>query len=460
MAVNESEPLWTWPALCAAVGQAESVGPDVTGVSIDSRLLRAGDLFVALSGARDGNLFAAAAVQSGATGVLVSRAVEHAVPALVVDDTLTALRAIAAAARARTAAQVVAITGSSGKTTLKTLLAHAWQAHATEGNLHNHLGVPLTLARMPAASRHAVIEIGTNHPGEIEPLVRLTRPNVAVLLNVLPAHIGNFAGMPGLTSEKLSIASGLEDDGIFVMPAALRSAYNGVARVVTFGTESTADVRLRTGAATSTDCPALAAHIEYGGHAWQLNVPGGGEHRALSCAAACAVAIALAVGPGSSLSDSEAAALAAFVERLAETSVPIGRGNVTQVGRFSIIDDSYNANPASMGYALRALAQLPGRKQALLGDMLELGDQEQAMHAGLLEHCAGIDRVHCVGPRMRALYERLPDAQRGEYLADPDTCTADRVAGWLLPGDSLMVKGSKMMFWHRNVVRNLLAVLR
>ncbi len=457
MRANESEPLWAWPALCAAVGLPERTGPDVRGVSIDSRLLQAGDLFVALNGERDGNLFAAGAVQAGAAGVLVSRAGDYVAPALVVDDTLTALQAIAAASRTRTAAQVVAITGSSGKTTLKTMLAYAWQAHATEGNLNNHLGVPLTLARMPASARHAVIEIGTNHPGEIEPLSRLARPNVAVLLNVLPAHIGNFDGMSGLRTEKLSIAAGLVEGGIFVMPTELRAAFKGAARVLTFGMDAASDVRLQFRAPGST--LAEGAHIEFGGRAWQLSVPGGGEHRALSCAAACAVAIALAVGTGEALSDAGANALKGFIERLGQSQVPVGRGNVTQVREFTIIDDSYNANPASMGYALRVLAQRPGRRQALLGDMLELGEHEQAMHAGLLPDCAGIERIHCVGPRMLALYERLPDWQRGEYLPEPDSCTAERVAGWLLPGDTLMVKGSKMMFWHRNLVRNLLAVL-
>ncbi len=458
MRADESDPLWAWPALCAAVGLPECAGPEVRGVSIDSRLLRADDLFVALQGERDGNLFAAGAVQAGAAGILVSRAGDYGAPALVVDDTLSALQAMAAAARTRTAAQVVAITGSSGKTTLKTMLAHAWQSHATEANLNNHLGVPLTLARMPAAARHAVIEIGTNHPGEIEPLVRLARPHVAVLLNVLPAHIGNFDGMAGLRAEKLSIAAGLVDGGIFVMPSELRAAYKGAARVLTFGTDASSDVRLQIPATASTE--AREACVEFAGRSWPLSVPGGGEHRALSTAAACAVAIALAVGTGDTLPAHEAIALTGFIERLAGSQIPVGRGNVTQVGDLTVIDDSYNANPASMGYALKALAQRSGRRQALLGDMLELGEHEQAMHAELLPHCAGIDRIHCVGPRMLALYDRLPEWQRGEYLPDPDTCTAERVASWLLAGDTLMVKGSKMMFWRRNLVRNLLAVLR
>jgi UDP-N-acetylmuramoyl-tripeptide--D-alanyl-D-alanine ligase len=429
-------------------------GPAIRGVDIDSRALSEGDLFVALAGERDGHDFIPAAVAAGAAAVLVSRAGDWGVPALQVEDTLDGLRAIAAAARARLRGQLVAITGSSGKTTVKTLLGQALGAHASAASFNNHLGVPLTLARMPADSRHAVVEIGTNHSGEIAPLSRLAQPHVAVLLNVLPAHIGNFDGIEALRAEKLSIADGLVEGGTFVLPEALRAAYHGPARVLTFGTEADADFRLT----LQTEDDALRATVSHGDARWGLVVPGGGEHRALSCTAAIAVAVAL----GDSVADvfpGQDDVIAAVVRNLAAGELPVGRGNRTRAAGIEVIDDSYNANPVSMAHALHELARAPGRRQALLGDILELGDQEEEMHAGLAEHCAGIDRVHCVGPLMRTLHERLPAAQRGDYIARPEDCDAARVAAWLAPGDTLLVKGSNLVFWKRGLVAKLLAAL-
>lgn len=439
--------LWTWPALCAATANPVVDGPDIGGIDIDSRALRAGDLFVALAGERDGHDFVPAAVTAGASGVLVARDGAWGVPSLRVQDTLDGLRAIARAGRARLQGQLVAITGSSGKTTLKTLLADALHAHASAASFNNHLGVPLTLARMPAASRHAIVEIGTNHSGEIAPLSLLARPHVAVLLNVLPAHIGNFESFAALQLEKLSIADGLEPGGTFVLPAALRGEYRGSARTLTFGTEEGADVRLE----LPGDESSTLVTVHHGSTQWQVGVPGGGAHRALSCAAACAVAIALGVQPGDAMDK--------FVRGLSGGALPVGRGNRTTVAGVVVIDDSYNANPVSVGHALRELARAPGRRQALLGDILELGEHEEAMHAGLAEHCDGIERVHCVGPRMRALYTRLPEAQRGEYIEDAADCTPGRVATWLQPGDTLLVKGSNLIFWKREFVAKLLRLL-
>ncbi len=449
--------LWEWSELFVAVGQSAAPGalaPLIRGIDIDSRALAAGDLFVALAGERDGHDFVPAAIKAGAAAVLVSRAGDWGLPALQVPDTLEGLRCIAAAARTRLRGQLVAITGSSGKTTLKSLLGHALDAHASAASFNNHLGVPLTLARMPAHSRHAVVEIGTNHSGEIAPLSRLARPHIAVLLNVLPAHIGNFAGIEALREEKLAIADGLVDGGTFVLPAALRPAYRGAARLLTFGREADADVRLT----LAPEGDALLATVAQGGRHWTLAVPGGGEHRALSCTAAIAVAIALG-GSLAAAFPGEPDALGAFARRLAEGELPVGRGNRTRVAGIDVIDDSYNANPVSVAHALRELARMPGRRQALLGDILELGDQETELHAGLVDHCEGIDLVHCVGPRMKVLHERLPVRQRGEYIANPEDCEPARVAGWLAPGDTLLVKGSNLVFWKRALVARLLALL-
>ena len=450
-------PLWRWPALCRALGVAAVDGPDVSGISIDTRSLRAGDLFVALSGdpgprfntaarsSRDGHDFLAAAAQGGAAGALVDRArmsgsgPPHRLPCLGVADTLDGLWALGRAGRARSAARVVAVTGSSGKTTLKTLLMNALGAAGSAGSFNNHLGVPLTLARLPQDAPTAVVEIGTYHPGEIAPLAAMVAPHIAVVLNVLPAHIGNFADIAALRAEKLSITAGLPLAGTLILPAELATHVRWPGRCITFG-EATGDVQVHSDGAT--------ARLRYGGDEWAVTVPGGGAHRGLSCAAACAVAVALGVP------------MAPFVARLGTTELPVGRGNRMAIGGVVIVDDSYNANPVSMGFALRTLAAQPAQRRiALLGDILELGDQERALHAGLDSACIGMDAVICVGPRMASLYERLPERQRAGYFSDPERFDPEAFAAQLATGDTVLVKGSNMIFWARDIVPRLMAAL-
>ena len=442
--------LWTWPELCKAVGAEPVDGPAVGGVDIDSRKLAPGDLFVALSGdpgprfpgarpsPRDGHDFLEAAFAAGAAGALVHRDAPGEGPRLTVGDTLDGLWDLGRAARARTGARVAAITGSSGKTTAKTFLAQALDAFATPGSLNNHLGVPLSLARTPADARFAVYEIGTSHPGEIAPLSQLARPDVAVVLNVHPAHIEFFDGIDALRREKLSIAEGLGTGGTLVCLDSLSpTGLDPGVSVMTFGEGPGADVRLVT-------FDGHRATIATPSGTLRADVPGGGTHRALSLTAVAAVLEAL---------DEDPARLA----DIAHDAVPVGRGNRIQAGQVTLIDDSYNANPASMSAALRDLAeqQTRGRTVALLGEMLELGEDSERLHAALVPLCARIDRVLCVGAGTRGLHDRLEPGRRLGFVESPDDLDAAALTALLEPGDVVLLKGSNRVFWARDFALRL-----
>ena len=290
-----TDPLWRWPALCKALGLEPRPGPDISGICIDSRRIQADDLFIALPGDpgprfkpsqrsdRDGHDFVESALANGAAGVLTHDKTKRACPELKVADTLDGLWAIGAAARARLRCPVVAITGSSGKTTTKNLLTAALGAFSTAGSLNNHLGVPLSLARTPQAAAAAVYEIGTNHPGEITPLAELVQPDVAVVLNVHPAHAEFFPDLAGLRTEKLSIYNGLDKSGVLVVEDAIDTIeVSSLAACLTFGHSTAANVRL-------LDCADQQAHYQIAGQTHAAHVPGGGAHRALSLAAVLAV---------------------------------------------------------------------------------------------------------------------------------------------------------------------------
>ena len=437
--------LWTWPELCAAIGAALVDGPAVRGIDIDSRRLVPGDLFVALSGDpgprfpgarrtdRDGHDYLDAAFSAGAAGALVHRDEPAGGPCLLVRDTLDGLWDLGRAARGRMTGQVAAVTGSSGKTTAKTFLAQALDASATPGSLNNHLGVPLSLARTPADARFAVYEIGTNHPGEIAPLARLVRPDVAVVLNVHPAHIAFFDDIDALRCEKLSIAEGLRRGGTLVCLDALdRTGVPPGTSVLTFGETAEADVRL-------TGFDGTHAMIATPSGPVRAEVPGGGIHRALSLAAVAAVLVAFDESPDA-------------IANIAGDAVPAGRGNRVEAGGVTLIDDSYNANPASMAAALRGLVeQRDGRRTvALLGEMLELGEDSERLHAALVPLCAEIDRVLCVGEGMRAVHQGLVPERRLGFVASPDALDVDAVVDALAPGDIVLLKGSNGVFWARD----------
>ena len=434
-------PLWTWPELCRALGIEERPGPDVQGISIDSRRVQPGELFVALTGDpgprfnpshrsdRDGHDFVADALQRGAAGVLVHDQVARSAPQLQVADTLDGLWALGAAARARLRGPVVAVTGSSGKTTAKALLAAALKAFATSGSLNNHLGVPLSLALTPRNAAAAVYEIGTNHPGEIGPLAQLVRPDVAAVLNVHPAHRENFASMDELLTEKLSIHQGLGSSGHLVLEESLNAAAlpEGIA-VSRFGRGPGCRVRL-------LKLTEAAATFQVGEHTLSAHVPGGGEHRALSLAAVLTV-LAVLERP---MEDGC---------RLPDTLIPPGRGRVSEAGGVTLIDDSYNANPESMKAALQGLVRRSERRRfALLGEMLELGPDGAAFHRGLADLAGRLDGVFCVGEGMRALADVLPAGRCLGWQARADEALIERLAALLEPGDALLVKGSNRVFW-------------
>ena len=451
-------PLWRWPELCSACGSPESDGPDVTGISIDSRTLAPGDLFVALSGdpgprfhssgssGRDGHDFIAAAEKAGAAGFIVARPVDTSLPCLQVPDSLDALWQLGRARRAHMHGKIVAITGSAGKTTarqwLQGVLAGAGRrVHASTGSLNNHWGVPLSLARMPRDSEFGIFEVGTNNAGEIAPLSRLVMPHVALVLNVLPAHLGRFDSLDAIRLEKLSIEAGLVPHGIMVIPEDLSHDELHCWNVETFGIGETADV---------------AGHVEYssdhvdvevtvGAHSWDYRLNTTGEHRVLTSLAVCAVALQLGVN------------LEEIVAQFSHLTIPSGRGDVVSAAGVTVIDDSYNANPVSLRYALEALAASQGQRVAILGEILELGEQGPAMHAALAPHCEGLDGVITVGEGFAGWPAGAATWGHYDSVEDMDI---DELASRLMPGTRVLVKGSNKVFWTHNFVKRLVEVLK
>lgn len=452
--------LWTSADAETATGGRSTRGWAATGVSIDSRTLQPGDLFVALTDLRDGHDFVAQALEKGAAAALVSRRPEglaEDAPLLVVPDVLEALRGLAAHARARTGARVVGVTGSVGKTSTKEMLRATLSGqgatHAAEASYNNHWGVPLTLARMPADAAFAVIEIGMNHPGEIAPLARLARLDVAVITTVAPAHLEAFESIDGIAREKASILDGLHPGGTAILPADLavtpillaRAAELG-ARVVTFGATPGADWHLDAARVTADATIIEASHA---GERRLFKVMSPGRHFAANALAVLAVAEALGLDGAVAACD------------IARWAPPPGRGTRERIvldpvdeTHFDLIDDAFNANPASLAAALDLLAATApqdgqgrfgaGRRIAVLGDMLELGRTELALHAAVADHpaLAQVAVVHCVGPRMRALWERLPRNRRGEWVERADDLLP-RVRSIVDAGDVVLVKGSK-----------------
>ena len=442
-------PLWTAPEIAAATGgRIEGGDFNVSGLTYDSREIGPGELFLALKGERDGHDFAAAAFKAGASGALVERVVEGG-PCIVVPDTLKALEALGAASRDR-APQVRrgAVTGSVGKTSvtqaIKAGLDLAGPAHASIKSYNNHIGVPLTLARMPATVERAVFEIGMNAPGEIGPLSKMVQPHAACVTTVGPVHIEGFSdGEAGVAREKSAIFQGLGPGGVAVIngdnvwvdllrEAALRQG----ARIAQFGSGPGQDARL-IDFVPGPDGARVTADIWGRTHAFSLKRTG--FHWGLNSLAVILMLDALDVPVETAF-----AALAEF-QPLA------GRGETRTVrvpgGAFTLIDESYNANPLSMRAGFMSLGAKPvaagARRIVVLSDMLELGDQSEALHAGLAEtiEAAKLDLVHAAGPQMRHLYDALPASRRGLWAATSAELAAQ--AGELVaPGDIVMVKGS------------------
>jgi UDP-N-acetylmuramoyl-tripeptide--D-alanyl-D-alanine ligase len=450
-----SAPLWTSAHMAAAMRAAgNGVLPEaVTGLSIDSRTIAPGEAYFAIKGdVHDGHDFVEAALKAGAALVVVEAAQRQRfagdAPLLVVDDVLAGLVELARASRNRLSAQVIAVTGSVGKTStkeaLRRVLAAQGETHASAASFNNHWGVPLSLARCPQSARFAIFEIGMNHAGEIRPLVKMVRPHVAVITTVEPVHLEFFAGIEAIAEAKAEIFEGLEPGGAVVLNrdnsqfARLqrRAEKLGISRIVSFGADDKSDARL-IDVSLHAACSAVHADILKHDVTYKLGMPG--RHMAMNSLAVLTAAslagadLALA---GLALSQAQPAA-----GRGVRQSLEVGQGEAT------LIDESYNANPASMAAALNVLGAASvgpqGRRIAVLGDMLELGPTAAELHRGLIDAVRAnhIDLVYCCGPLMRNLWDALSSGKRGSY-AESAAALESQVLAAIRAGDAIMVKGS------------------
>lgn len=446
--------LWALDAMTAAM-QAEGAGAlpaDVNGISIDSRTLVKGDAFFAIEGEnRDGHDFIEGALKAGAGLAVLEREQRDrfpGAPLLIVPDVLEALRDLARAARARMSAKVIAVTGSVGKTSTKEALRLALSAegetHASIASYNNHWGVPLSLARCPAGAKYAVFEIGMNHAGEITPLTQLVRPHVGIITGIEPVHLEYFGSLEKIADAKAEIFSGVEPGGAVVLnrdnaqyerlATAARAAH--IERIVSFGEHAAADARLIQ-FSLQADGSTVEARILGQTVTYKVGAPG--RHLVLN---------SLAVLAAVSLVGADLALAALALNNLKPAS---GRGARTMLsvpgGKALLIDESYNANPASMRAAIALLGGAPvgkrGRRIAVLGDMLELGPAGAELHRALADtiEAAEIDLVFCSGPLMRALWEALPSRARGGY-AETAAGLESTVLAAIQAGDAVMVKGS------------------
>ena len=454
--------LWTAAEAAEATGGRAQGDWTASGVSIDTRSLAPGDLFVALKDVRDGHDFVAQALGKGAAAALVSRVPDDVAPdapLLVVKDVLTGLQDLGRASRARMTGKVAAVTGSVGKTSTKEMLlaifADQGRTHASVASYNNHWGVPLTLARMPRDTEYAVIEIGMNHPGEIAPLSKMAKPHVAPVTTVAAAHLEAFEDISGIAVEKASIFEGVVPNGIAVLNADVETsailmakALDCKLRDISFGKHGY-DFRLLR-ADLQGDTTVVQAQMGADPLLFKLSSPG--AHFAMNALGALAVVAALR------------ADIALAVGSLGRWKPYKGRGQRERIYldvvdtrlTLELLDDSYNANPTSMAAALEVLAAVPvtnnigrvskGRRIAYLGDMKELGPDAVALHAGLahLEATSKIDEIHCIGPLMRALYDLLPEAQRGEWYETSQE-VLPRLKRHLDSGDVVLAKGSLSM---------------
>lgn len=450
-----TQPLWTLDAMVAAM-RAERRGAlpaTITGISIDSRTIAPGEAYFAIKGdLHDGHAFVDAALKAGAAFAVVEAAQRDKfaadAPLLIIDDVLAGLRHLARASRARLTAQVIAVTGSVGKTSTKEALRNVFGAqgktHASVASFNNHWGVPLSLARCPADTRFAIFEIGMNHAGEIAPLVKMVRPHVAIITTVEPVHLEFFSGVEAIADAKAEIFEAVEPNGAVVLNrdnpqfARLqnRARKLGIARIISFGADDKADARLLD-LALHPACSAVHARILDHDITYKLAMPG--RHMAMN---------SLAVLAAASLAGADLA-LAGLALSQAQPAAGRGVRHVLTVssGEATLIDESYNANPASMVAALNVLGQAKvgakGRRIAVLGDMLELGPTSAELHRGLIEavNANAIDMIFCCGPLMRNLWDALSSGKRGGY-AEGSAALESQVVAAVRASDVIMVKGS------------------
>ncbi|MBN8531222.1 MAG: UDP-N-acetylmuramoyl-tripeptide--D-alanyl-D-alanine ligase [Alphaproteobacteria bacterium] len=446
---------WNEKDAVAATGGKATGAFAATGVSIDTRTLGTGELFVALRGENmDGHAYLAGAREKGAAAAVVDHEVKDAgLPLIIVEDTHRALEGLGKAARERFKGTVLGLTGSVGKTGTKEMLKIAFSAFgetfATRGNLNNHYGVPLMLANLPPQAKFGIFEMGMNHAGEIRALTKQVRPHVGVITTVAPVHLEFFESEAGIADAKAEIAEGIMEGGAIVLPfdnphvARLKAAAQacGVTRIYGFSEKSQASAQLLS---CKGEGGGLVVEAVIEGETLRYRLSASGTQWAMN-----SLAVLLAVKAAGLDVKKAATALAAFSE-------PDGRGRVERLawkgGDIQLIDDSYNASPPSIRAAMITAARLhaengmSGRVHAALGDMKELGRDAPKLHAALAEDAlnAGVDVVHTVGKDMAALREALPSARRGAHAEDSGRL-AEKMLGLLGPGDTLLVKGSHSM---------------
>lgn len=455
-----AKPLWTIAEVAKALGIAGNFPETaIDFVTQDSRLIKPGCLFVALSGtpsggfissfasARDGWEFADKAEAAGAVAMIVPHKIEGvSVPQLIVKDTLIdGLWGLARAARARFTGPVIGLTGSAGKTSTKEFLAAYPNAYASPSSFNNFWGVPLTLCNASPSASLWVVEMGMNQTGEIARLSELTQPTVALVVNVQPVHLEKLGSLEAIRREKVSIVQGLPDDGVLVLPTDVEAPeWSG--RRVRFGGASEVRELNHTADGESWDVTA-----QVGDKQVAFDLTPGAPHRSQNALAALASIHAAHLDE------------AALAPQLGKVGIMTGRGVEQSAAGVTVIDDSFNGNPASMVAALDSLKARPvtsGRRIAILGDMLELGADAPSYHAKLARDLPGIDAVYCVGPLMRHLYDLLPADSALGWHEDPATLVPQKIAALLQSGDVVVVKGSKKMFWVNKFVPKLLAALQ
>jgi UDP-N-acetylmuramoyl-tripeptide--D-alanyl-D-alanine ligase len=424
------------------------LGDDVTiqGVNIDTRKLKPGDLFVAIKGERvDGHDFAAEAAAQGALALLVTRRLNSALPQILVDDTQLALGDLASAVRAQSDVRVVGITGSNGKTTVKTLaasiLARQGRTHVNAGNYNNELGLPLTLLAMPADAQYAVLEMGAGKPGDIDYLAAIARPDIGLVNTIAPAHLERMGSVEGVAETKGALYQSLPADGIAIINAddAFARFFEGLAgsrQLLRFGLEQPAEVSAQI-IEQRLDGSRFVLRTPLGEAEVQLPLPG--RHNIANALAAAAIGLALRVP------------LSSIVEGLQDAPVVAGRLNQQAMpGDWTLIDDSYNANPGSVAAAIDTLALATGERWLVLGDMAELGGDARALHAaiGRQARARGIERLYAVGPLSAATVQAFGT---GATHYSEQSALIDALRTQLHAGVSCLIKGSRSAAMDRVV---------
>lgn len=450
--------LWTDKAVIAAVkGQAGAqVGAQLSGVSIDSRTVGKDEIFIAIKGDNfDGHAFVGKALDAGAGAAIVETGFDKTAlseaqqqKCITVPDALEAMNDLGRAARARCKGKVVAVTGSVGKTgskeMLRLALSPSGKVHASEKSFNNHWGVPLSLALMPEDSDFDVAEIGMNHPGEIIPLTAMVRPHVAIVTTVEPVHLGFFKDVEEIAHAKAEIFSGLEPGGIAILNRdnaffeLLKQAAQKVgAKIISFGLHPSSDIWLKN---LQAERDGSWVQTRFLGKDMTFKIGAPGKHMAMNALAVLAAC------------ESVGADLDQSMKALEQLTAPVGRGERTIVqhgakGAFLVIDESYNANPASMRAALDTVGQISRtdypRRVAVLGDMLELGETSKQLHEDIFASLkqAGVDAVFLCGEDMKALNDVLPLNLHHSW-AENSALLEDELMGYIRAGDAVMIKGS------------------